>query len=61
MIVYLAPKLLGSGMGLANLPALNSLAALPDAQNLIFQSVELIGDPHQQDLRIALRTQNRKF
>ena len=61
MLIYMAPKLLGSGMGLANLPALGSLAALPDAQHLIFQSVELVGEQNQKDLRIIARTQNSNF
>jgi diaminohydroxyphosphoribosylaminopyrimidine deaminase / 5-amino-6-(5-phosphoribosylamino)uracil reductase len=63
MVVYLAPKLLGSGMGLANLPALAELAALPAAQDLVYRSVRLVGEPGlqelPQDLRIVARVRGR--
>lgn len=55
MIVYLAPKLLGAGMGMANLPELAELSALPAAQDLVYQSVDLVGEMGQQDLRIVAR------
>lgn len=59
MIVYLAPKLLGAGMGMANLPELAELAALPAAQDLVYQSVDLVGEMGQQDLRIVARVRGR--
>ena len=59
MIVYLAPKLLGSGMGLAHLPALQELSALPAAQDLVYQSVELVGVEGLKDLRIVARVRGR--
>jgi diaminohydroxyphosphoribosylaminopyrimidine deaminase / 5-amino-6-(5-phosphoribosylamino)uracil reductase len=55
VIVYTAPKLLGSGMGLAHLPTLPHLDALPPAQQLEFKSAELIG----QDLRVVARVRGR--
>ena len=58
-VVYLAPKLLGQGMGLANLPALPSLQALPPAQELAFQSAELVGVGESKDLRIVARVRGR--
>jgi diaminohydroxyphosphoribosylaminopyrimidine deaminase / 5-amino-6-(5-phosphoribosylamino)uracil reductase len=59
MIVYIAPKLLGAGMGLANLPELPELSALPAAQDLVYQSVDLIGEEGHQDLRIVARVRGR--
>jgi diaminohydroxyphosphoribosylaminopyrimidine deaminase / 5-amino-6-(5-phosphoribosylamino)uracil reductase len=59
MIVYLAPKLLGTGMGLANLPVLSALSALPAAQDLVYQSTQLVGDEGSQDLRIVARIRGR--
>jgi diaminohydroxyphosphoribosylaminopyrimidine deaminase/5-amino-6-(5-phosphoribosylamino)uracil reductase len=63
MVVYLAPKLLGSGMGLANLPDLAELAALPATQDLVYRSVRLVGEPGlqelPQDLRIVARVRGR--
>jgi diaminohydroxyphosphoribosylaminopyrimidine deaminase / 5-amino-6-(5-phosphoribosylamino)uracil reductase len=59
MIVYLAPKLLGAGMGLANLPALSALNALPAAQDLVYQSVDLVGEEGSKDLRIVARVRGR--
>jgi diaminohydroxyphosphoribosylaminopyrimidine deaminase / 5-amino-6-(5-phosphoribosylamino)uracil reductase len=58
-VVYLAPKLLGSGMGLANLPALPELAALPPAQTLEFKSTQLMGEGADVDLRIVARVRGR--
>jgi diaminohydroxyphosphoribosylaminopyrimidine deaminase / 5-amino-6-(5-phosphoribosylamino)uracil reductase len=52
LLVYTAPKLLGPGMGMANLPA---LAALGDAVQLDFTSAELVGE----DLRIVARVRGR--
>jgi diaminohydroxyphosphoribosylaminopyrimidine deaminase / 5-amino-6-(5-phosphoribosylamino)uracil reductase len=52
LVVYTAPKLLGSGMGMANLP---ELAALDNAVQLEFKSAELIGG----DLRVVARVQGR--
>lgn len=48
LLVYTAPKLLGPGMGMANMPA---LAALDDAVQLDFKSVDLLGE----DLRMVAR------
>jgi diaminohydroxyphosphoribosylaminopyrimidine deaminase / 5-amino-6-(5-phosphoribosylamino)uracil reductase len=59
IVVYLAPKLLGTGMGLANLPELASLSALPAAQDLIYQSAELVGEEGSHDLRIVARVRGR--
>jgi diaminohydroxyphosphoribosylaminopyrimidine deaminase / 5-amino-6-(5-phosphoribosylamino)uracil reductase len=59
MVVYLAPKLLGAGMGLANLPELSELSQLPAAQDLEYRSVDLIGKEGQQDLRIVARVRGR--
>jgi diaminohydroxyphosphoribosylaminopyrimidine deaminase / 5-amino-6-(5-phosphoribosylamino)uracil reductase len=59
MVVYLAPKLLGAGMGLANLPELASLSDKPAAQDLEYRSVDLIGEQGQQDLRIVARVRGR--
>lgn len=58
-VVYLAPKLLGQGMGLANLPALPSLQSLPPGQELVFQSSELVGEGESKDLRIVARVRGR--
>jgi diaminohydroxyphosphoribosylaminopyrimidine deaminase / 5-amino-6-(5-phosphoribosylamino)uracil reductase len=58
MIVYLAPKLLGAGMGLANLPELSALSTLPAAQDLVYKSVELIGEEGSKDLRIVARVRS---
>jgi diaminohydroxyphosphoribosylaminopyrimidine deaminase / 5-amino-6-(5-phosphoribosylamino)uracil reductase len=59
MVIYLAPKLLGAGMGLANLQELTSLSALPAAQDLTYHSVELVGEEGSQDLRIVARVRGR--
>lgn len=59
LLVYLAPKLLGSGMGLANLAAMEQLSALPLAQDLVFQAVDLVGEPGEQDLRVVARVRGR--
>ncbi len=58
-VAYLAPKLLGQGMGLANLPALPALADLPAAQQLEFKSAELVGEGDAKDLRIVARVRGR--
>ncbi len=52
LLVYTAPKLLGPGMGMANLP---ELAALGGAVQLNFVSAELLGA----DLRIQARMHGR--
>jgi diaminohydroxyphosphoribosylaminopyrimidine deaminase / 5-amino-6-(5-phosphoribosylamino)uracil reductase len=52
LLVYTAPKLLGPGMGMANMPA---LAALGDAVQLDFKSVDLLGE----DLRTVARLRGR--
>jgi diaminohydroxyphosphoribosylaminopyrimidine deaminase / 5-amino-6-(5-phosphoribosylamino)uracil reductase len=59
LLLYVAPKLLGSGQGLANLQPLAALDALPVSQQLEFKSVEMIGDAPQQDLRIVARVAGR--
>lgn len=59
MLIYVAPKILGSGMGLAHLPELTQLNALPAPQDLVYQSVDLIGLADQQDLRIVARVRGR--
>jgi diaminohydroxyphosphoribosylaminopyrimidine deaminase / 5-amino-6-(5-phosphoribosylamino)uracil reductase len=59
LLLYVAPKLLGTGMGLANLPELTALTALPTAQDLVYQSVDLIGESGQQDLRMVARVRGR--
>ena len=59
MLIYMAPKLLGSGMGLAKLPELAALNQLPTAQELVYQSVELVGDADHKDLRIIARVRGR--
>ena len=58
-VLYLAPKLLGNGMGLANLPALPALSELPAAQQLEFKSTELIGEGSDRDLRVVARVRGR--
>jgi diaminohydroxyphosphoribosylaminopyrimidine deaminase / 5-amino-6-(5-phosphoribosylamino)uracil reductase len=58
-VVYLAPKLLGQGMGLANLPALPALANLPAAQQLEFKSAQFVGEGQEKDLRIVVRVRGR--
>jgi diaminohydroxyphosphoribosylaminopyrimidine deaminase / 5-amino-6-(5-phosphoribosylamino)uracil reductase len=50
LLLYTAPKLLGPGMGMANLP---ELAALEGAMQLNFVSAELLGA----DLRVQARLQ----
>lgn len=52
LLVYLAPKLIGEGMGLAQM---TPLAALSEAHALSFHSVDRIGE----DLRILARLQGR--
>lgn len=59
MLIYIAPKLLGGGMGLANLIELTDLSSLPAAQDLVYQSVELIGNTGNQDLRVVARVRGR--
>jgi diaminohydroxyphosphoribosylaminopyrimidine deaminase/5-amino-6-(5-phosphoribosylamino)uracil reductase len=52
LLVYLAPKLLGAGYGMADLPVLQALdLAIP----LRFDAVDLVGP----DLRILAQIQNR--
>ncbi|MFM7330679.1 MAG: bifunctional diaminohydroxyphosphoribosylaminopyrimidine deaminase/5-amino-6-(5-phosphoribosylamino)uracil reductase RibD [Brachymonas sp.] len=58
-VLYLAPKLLGSGLGIANLQALPALKDLPPAQTLEFKSTKLIGEGAEQDLRIVARVRGR--
>jgi diaminohydroxyphosphoribosylaminopyrimidine deaminase / 5-amino-6-(5-phosphoribosylamino)uracil reductase len=52
LLVYTAPKLLGPGMGMANLPALTELG---DAVQLDFTSADRVGE----DLRIVARLRGR--
>ncbi|MES2980645.1 MAG: bifunctional diaminohydroxyphosphoribosylaminopyrimidine deaminase/5-amino-6-(5-phosphoribosylamino)uracil reductase RibD [Pseudomonadota bacterium] len=52
LLVYLAPKLLGQGMGMA---AISELAKLDGALNLEFASVDRVG----RDLRLLARVQGR--
>ncbi len=52
LVVYTAPKLLGAGMGMAQLP---ELASLDQAVQLEFKSAELLGG----DLRVVARIQGR--
>jgi diaminohydroxyphosphoribosylaminopyrimidine deaminase / 5-amino-6-(5-phosphoribosylamino)uracil reductase len=59
LVLYMAPKLLGPGRGLANLQALPGLDALPASQQLEFKSVQLMGDAPRQDLRIIARVAGR--
>jgi diaminohydroxyphosphoribosylaminopyrimidine deaminase / 5-amino-6-(5-phosphoribosylamino)uracil reductase len=59
VLLYLAPKLLGPGMGLANLNALEQLSPLPAAQDWVFREAQLIGTPAAQDLRITARVRGR--
>jgi diaminohydroxyphosphoribosylaminopyrimidine deaminase / 5-amino-6-(5-phosphoribosylamino)uracil reductase len=54
VLLYLAPQLLGPGMGMAQLP---ELAALDDALQLDFTSAEVVGA----DLRLLARMRGRKF
>jgi diaminohydroxyphosphoribosylaminopyrimidine deaminase / 5-amino-6-(5-phosphoribosylamino)uracil reductase len=54
LLIYLAPKLLGAGMGIA---ALGELASLADGLPLVFHSADRIGD----DLRIIARTIHSHF
>lgn len=51
-LVYLAPKLIGQGLGMANF---GPLAALKDALPLTFRSTEMVGS----DLRIIARISGR--
>ena len=53
-LIYLAPKLLGAGMGMAQLPPLASLA---EAAPLRFLSAEMIGD----DVRLRARPVGREL
>ena len=53
-LIYLAPKLLGAGMGMAQLPPLASLA---QAAPLRFMSTEMIGD----DVRLRARPIGREL
>jgi diaminohydroxyphosphoribosylaminopyrimidine deaminase / 5-amino-6-(5-phosphoribosylamino)uracil reductase len=63
LLIYLAPKLLGPGLQLANLNALPSLQDLPASQQLQFTDVQLIGARSEQnaqkDLQIIARLQDR--
>jgi diaminohydroxyphosphoribosylaminopyrimidine deaminase / 5-amino-6-(5-phosphoribosylamino)uracil reductase len=59
LLIYLAPQLLGAGMGVANLPALEQLAHVPAAQQLEFISADLVGNAAQTDLRIRARIRGR--
>ncbi len=59
ILIYLAPKFLGAGMGVANLPELESLSALPAAQHLVYKSVDLVGAADEKDLRIVARVRGR--
>ncbi len=52
LVLYLAPKLLGSGLGLANIGPFTELS---QAQPLTFKSVEMLGP----DLRIVARIPGR--
>lgn len=52
LLIYMAPKLIGKGQPLANLPALENLS---DATPLVFHSVQTIGP----DLRIVARIQGK--
>jgi diaminohydroxyphosphoribosylaminopyrimidine deaminase / 5-amino-6-(5-phosphoribosylamino)uracil reductase len=52
LLLYTAPKLLGPGMGMANLPA---LAELTDAVQLDFKSAQMAGE----DVRILARLRGR--
>ena len=52
-LLYLAPRFLGPGQGLAALPALAALADLPAHQRLRFHEVCPVGE----DLRLRLRAQ----
>jgi diaminohydroxyphosphoribosylaminopyrimidine deaminase / 5-amino-6-(5-phosphoribosylamino)uracil reductase len=59
-LLYLAPKFLGAGIGLAQLPALAQLSDLPKAQELVFESVDLIGSKTDENLRIVARVRGRE-
>jgi hypothetical protein len=50
---------LGAGIGLAQLPALAQLSDLPRAQELVFESVDLIGPKTDENLRIVARVRGR--
>jgi len=52
LLVYLAPKLLGQGAGMARF---GPLATLAEALQLVFQSTEMVGA----DLRILAQVQGR--
>jgi diaminohydroxyphosphoribosylaminopyrimidine deaminase/5-amino-6-(5-phosphoribosylamino)uracil reductase len=52
LLVYLAPRLLGAGLGMANL---GPLSALADGVALDFKSAEMVGP----DLRVIARVQGR--
>jgi len=52
LLVYLAPKLMGEGMGLAQIAP---LATLAEAHALSFHTVDRIGE----DLRVLARLQGR--
>ncbi len=52
LLVYTAPKLLGPGMGMANMPAMTELGA---AIQLDFKSAEMVGE----DLRTVARLRGR--
>lgn len=52
LLIYMAPKLIGKGQPLANLPVLENLS---DATPLVFHSVQSVGP----DLRIVARIQGK--
>jgi diaminohydroxyphosphoribosylaminopyrimidine deaminase / 5-amino-6-(5-phosphoribosylamino)uracil reductase len=52
MVVYTAPRLLGTGMGMANIPTLSNLT---DSVQLEFKSAQMVGA----DLRVVARIQGR--
>lgn len=51
LLLYMAPNLLGSGMGLARLPELTDLSALPDTLQWQYHDYQMLGA----DLRLRLR------
>jgi diaminohydroxyphosphoribosylaminopyrimidine deaminase/5-amino-6-(5-phosphoribosylamino)uracil reductase len=51
LLIYMAPNLLGSGMGLARLPELTDLSALPDTLQWQYHDYQMLGT----DLRLRLR------
>lgn len=55
LVLYLAPLLIGPGLGMASLDPLSQLNELPDARKLRFISTEMMGD----DLRVVARVMGR--